>query len=79
MPVLSKKSGDQDSQQHDYEDIERELKRLLEVLKILEKEAKEKVQKELIPLLKREIERLRKWLEEFRPEKDNPQPNKTWT
>jgi hypothetical protein len=46
-------------------EIEKQLKELLKDLKKLEKEVKEKVRKELLPHLKREIEKLRKWLREF--------------
>jgi len=56
-----------------YEDLEKRFKELLRELRKLESEAKEKLQKEIIPLLRKEIERLRQWLREF-PFKEEQEP-----
>ena len=61
----------------DYEEIERRLKHLLQELKALEKEAEERLQKEVLPHLRREIEKLRKWLRQFRMKEDDQKPIKT--
>ena len=63
------------SQSKEYDELEAELKRLLEEIKRLEKDVKKKIQKELLPLIRREIEKLRKWLHEFHPD-DEPEPQK---
>lgn len=62
-------SKDQKSQE-----IERELKRLLEEMKKLEETAREKVQKELLPRIRKEIEKLRKRLKELSPSDDDTGP-----
>ncbi|MBN2123867.1 MAG: hypothetical protein JW821_06220 [Deltaproteobacteria bacterium] len=54
--------------------IERQLKELLEELQLLEKDMREKFRKEILPHLKKEIERLREWLREFHPELRDPEP-----
>lgn len=62
-----------------YGELEKQLKQLLQDLEKLEKEANEKLRKELIPLLKKEIERLRKWLREFQfREREKSEPVWTW-
>jgi hypothetical protein len=58
-------------------EIEEQLRLFLEELKRLEKEAEEKFRKEILPYLKREIEKLRKRLKEFSPDKEEgPQPQR---
>jgi len=54
-------------------EIEEELKHLLEALKRLEKKARKKVKKEFLPLIREEMERLRKWLKEFPSSEEEPQ------
>ena len=57
--------------------LEEQLRLLLEELKRLEKEAKEKFREETLPYLKREIEKLRNRLKEFSPDKEeSPQPQR---
>jgi hypothetical protein len=69
--------SNQDTESKEFEEIERQLKHLLEELKRLEKETEEKVRKEILPHLRREIERLRKWLREFHRKDDAPEPIQT--
>jgi len=52
------------------EDFEKQLKSLLRDLEKLEKEAKEKMTKEILPYLRQEVERIKKWLKEFRLERE---------
>lgn len=61
----------------EFEKLEKELKELLEELKTMEQEAEEKIREELLPHLKREIEKLKKWLREFQFDDDSPAPQKT--
>lgn len=68
---------DRDRADRTFEDLERQLKQLLQELRKLEKEAGEKLRNELIPMLKKEIERLRKWLREFKL-KEKSKPVWTW-
>jgi hypothetical protein len=53
-----------------HEDFEKQLRSLLKDLEKLEKEAKEKMTKEILPYLREEIERIKKWLKEFRLERE---------
>src|SRR4030042_2630800 len=57
-----------------HEDFEKQLRSLLKDLEKLEKEAKEKMTKEILPYLRQEIERIKKWLKEFRLEKEKDDP-----
>lgn len=43
-------------------------------LEKLEKEAKDKMTKEILPYLREEIEKIKKWLKEFRLEKEKEDP-----
>jgi regulator of replication initiation timing len=61
-------------------ELEEQLRLLLEELKGLEKDAKEKFRNEILPYLKREIEKLRDRLKEFSPDKEEaPQPQRIGT
>ena len=53
-----------------HEDFEKQMRSLLKDLEKLEKEAKEKMTKEILPYLREEIERIKKWLKDFRLEKE---------
>lgn len=53
-----------------HEDFEKQLRSLLKDLEKLEKEAKEKMTKEVLPYLRQEVERIKKWLKEFRLERE---------
>lgn len=58
-------------------ELEEQLRLLLEELKQLEKDAEEKFRKDILPYLKREIEKLRDRLREFSPGKEEaPQPQR---
>ena len=58
-------------------ELEEQLRMLLEQLKRLEKDAEEKFQKDILPYLKREIEKLRDRLKEFSPDKEEaPRPQR---
>ena len=61
-------------------DFGKQLKSLLKDLEKLEKEAREKMTKEILPYLREEIERIKKRLKEFRlerEEEDQPERIKT--
>ncbi len=58
-------------------ELEEQLRLLLEELKKLEKDAEEKFRKDILPYIKREIEKLRNRLKEFSPGKEEaPQPQR---
>ena len=58
-------------------ELEEQLKLLLEEFKKLEKEAEEKFRKDILPYIKREIEKLRNRLKEFSPGKEEaPRPQR---
>ena len=61
------------------DEIEAELKRLMEDVKRLEKVIKKRIEKDVLPHIKREIEKLRRWLRELQPEEDDVSPQKTRT
>ena len=66
--------SNQSPQNKEYEELKEELKGLMEEMKKLEKETKNKVKKEILPLIRREIEKIRKWLKKFHPEDDESEP-----
>jgi hypothetical protein len=57
-------------------ELEEQLRLLLEELKQLEKEVEDKFRKDILPYLKREIEKLRNRLKEFSPGKEAPPPQR---
>jgi peptidoglycan hydrolase CwlO-like protein len=57
-----------------HEDFEKQLRSLLKDLEKLEKEAKDKMTKEILPYLREEIEKIKKWLKEFRLEREKEDP-----
>lgn len=59
------------------EAFEKELQRFLDELKRLEKEGEEKWRKEILPQLRREMERLREWLRKLKPQEEGQEPIKT--
>jgi len=67
-------NSNQIPQGKEYEELKEELNELLEEMKRLEKEAESKIQKEILPLIKREIEKLREWLRKYHPEDDELEP-----
>lgn len=66
-----------DAQGKEYKELENELKKLLEEMKRIEKDVEKNIRKKLLPLLKREIEKLRKWLRELQPKDESPEPVQT--
>ena len=77
-PVLvSSDPSEKDFGNPEEEDLDRAFEDLIKELKRLEKDVKDKVRKELLPHLKREIERLRKWLREFNLDGEPQEPVKT--
>jgi len=68
---------DRDAQGKEYKELEKELKKLLEEMKRIEKDVEKNIRKKLLPLLKQEIEKLKKWLRELRPKDDSPEPVRT--
>lgn len=74
-PLLSgyeKSDSDEEDKGEKYEELEKRLKELREELKRLGKDAEKKFLKEILPLLRREMEKLRKRLKEFHPGDDGP-------
>lgn len=67
-------SSDQDSESEELKEIEERMKQMLEEVKRLERELRKKVQKELMPIIRQEIERLKKWLRELQPEDEETKP-----
>jgi Skp family chaperone for outer membrane proteins len=64
----------------EYRKLEDELKRMLDELKRLEKNVEDKVQNELIPFLRKEIEKMRERIRRFRMDEkppENERPVKT--
>ena len=53
-----------------HEDFKKQLRSRLKDLEKLEKEAKEKMTKEILPYLRQEVERIKRWLKEFRLERE---------
>jgi hypothetical protein len=64
----------------EYQKLEDELKRLLDELKRLGNDMEEKVKNEIIPFLKKEIEKIREQIRRFRmDEKKRHEDGSTWT
>jgi 5'-deoxynucleotidase YfbR-like HD superfamily hydrolase len=60
-------------------DIQEQWNALLRDLEKLEKEAERKMRQDIVPYLKKEIERLREWLREFELKEKPREPDRTWT
>lgn len=67
----------QGSKGKEYEELQKELKGLLEELKRLEHETREKFIKEILPQLKKEIEKLRERLRQWHPDSHEPERKRT--
>lgn len=72
--IASKDGSDEGPGNGEYEALQDQLKALMDELKKLEEDAENKIRKEMIPFIKREIERLREWLKKLRPGKDREEP-----
>jgi predicted nucleic acid-binding Zn-ribbon protein len=57
----------------EYRKLENELKRLLDEVKRLEKNMEDKVQNEIIPFLRKEIEKIRERIRRFRMDEKPPE------
>jgi Skp family chaperone for outer membrane proteins len=57
----------------EYRKLEDELKKLLDELKRLEKNMEDKVQNEIIPFLRKEIEKIRERIRQFRMDEKPPE------
>ena len=68
---------DRNSQEKEYKELEKELKKLLEEMKRIQKDVEKNIRKKIMPLLKREIEKLRRWLRELKPKDDSQEPIQT--
>ena len=68
--------SDPNPQSREYKELKEELKLLMDEMKRLEKDIEKKILKKILPLIKREIEELRKRLREFRLEDDKSEPKK---
>jgi peptidoglycan hydrolase CwlO-like protein len=63
-----------------YQKLQDELKKLLDELNRLGNDMQDKVRNEIIPFLKKEIEKLREQIRRFRMEEEKPQrKGSTWT
>lgn len=60
----------------EFDELEEELERLTEELKRFEKETEKKIRKDVLPALKKEIEKLRRWLREYYPDREKARPIK---
>ena len=73
---VSDRSG-KDSPAREYKDLQRELEGLMKEMKRLEKHLRHRFEKEVLPLMREEIKKLREWLKQFPLEKHDPEPGKT--
>lgn len=64
--VRGVEAPDPNSEGQGLEGIERKVKELIEELEKLRKDASQRLRKEIIPFLEKEIDRLQQWLREFR-------------
>jgi peptidoglycan hydrolase CwlO-like protein len=61
----------QDDQSGDFhEDFERQIESLLRNLEKLRKQAKDKMTREIVPYFREEIERIKRWLRDFRLQRE---------
>jgi Skp family chaperone for outer membrane proteins len=73
--MIASEGNPQSSQEskEEYRKLEDELKRLLDELKRLEKNMEDKVQNEIIPFLRKEIEKIRERIRQFRMDEKPPE------
>ena len=75
IPVSSvNEESDQDSQNEGFDELEKEFDRLMEEMKRLGKQGKERLRKDILPRIRREIEKFRKKLEEYNRKDEEPDP-----
>ena len=58
------------SESEEYQKLQKEFRRLLEEIKRLEREAKDKFNEEILPIIRRNLKRLQELLEDFKLEDD---------
>jgi hypothetical protein len=76
-PLLLESAGDRTG---DYgEDLRKEWNALLRELEKLEKQAEKQMRQDVLPYLKKELERLRKWLRDFELKEERGEPERTRT
>lgn len=68
---ISDESG-RDSEPNNSDDLRKEFQGLLDELKALEKDAREMIQKEVIPRIREELHKLREKLRDFGLDEDQP-------
>jgi hypothetical protein len=61
------------------EEIQEEWNALLRELEKLQKEAEKDMRQDVLPYLRKEVERLRKLLRDFERKEEKREPNRTWT
>ena len=85
-PTLVKSAGpegrsslalDRSKAGRNYENLEKSLQQLLEEMESLRKDMKKRWNQEVVPRLEKEIEKLRKWLYQFRMKEDDREPIRT--
>jgi hypothetical protein len=59
--------------------IQEQWNALLRELEELQKEAQKDMRQDVLPYLRREVEKLRKWLRDFERKEEKREPNRTWT
>ncbi len=76
-PVQNEESPDR-APSGTYEDVEKKIKELIEELEKLQKDAGQKLRKDVIPRLEKELDKLKEWLRDFRlNEKEQPRTRET--
>lgn len=65
------------SEQKEQEDIEAQVKKILEQIKQLQKKLDKKMQKEILPAIREKLEKLREWLKKYKKGHDKEKPQ--WT
>ena len=76
LQLSSNKRPIQASRDEEFEELEEELEALIEEMKKLEKEARERVLKDILPRIKEEMEKLREKLRKWQDEEDESEPIK---
>jgi hypothetical protein len=71
LRFAEERGGDKEKRQ-DYDELEKDLQSLIKEFKRLEKDARDKIRKEILPLIQKEIEKLREWIREFELEEKKP-------
>jgi uncharacterized coiled-coil protein SlyX len=70
----AEKTPNEGDQREEYDKLQAELKRLMEEMKRLGKEGKKKIENDILPLIRKEIERLREKLRKLSPRDEDREP-----